>query len=712
MKNTRTFFAFLIVLIFSFCALAASDKPPATEKKPVSDEFYGIKVTDNYRWLENFEDPAVQKWNTGQNAYSRKYLDSNPMRPEIEKRLNELLSSRSVSYYGLIDRGGLLFASKFEPPREQPFVITLKSAMDAASEQIVLDPTKLDSSGSTAIDFYVPSLDGHLIAAALSKSGSEAGGVRIYETETGKALPDVIERVQYPTAGGSVAWTEDGTGIYYTRYPAPGERPEEDMHFYQQVYFHELGTPPDQDRYVIGKDFPKIAEVELHNSDDGKYILATVANGDGGEFEHFLMDPSGEWKRITHFSDKITRVVFGPDDSLYLLSHKDALRGKLLKLGPGKTDLAGAKTLIPEGDSVLARVVPTANRLYVVDMVGGPSQIRVLDKDGKELNKIPMEPVAAVGQALRTAGDTLLFNEQSYVTPTAWFQYDPETGKAEKTQLFSTSPADFSDAEVLREFATSKDGTKVPINIIMKKGTKLNGQNPTILYGYGGYGISMTPGFSSRRRLWLDFGGIYAIANIRGGGEYGEAWHLAGNLTKKQNVFDDFIACAEYLIQKKYTSASRLAIEGGSNGGLLMGAVMTQRPELFRAVVSYVGIYDMLRVENSPNGVFNITEFGTVKNPDQFKAIYAYSPYHHVQPGTAYPAVLFMTGDHDGRVDPANSRKMTAEMQATTSSDRPILLRTSSKAGHGIGTALSERIAQEADVYCFLFDQLGISKKK
>jgi prolyl oligopeptidase len=286
--------------------------------------------------------------------------------------------------------------------------------------------------------------------------------------------------------------------------------------------------------------------------------------------------------------------------------------------------------------------------------------------------------------------------------------YDPASGKERVTALAGTSPADFSDMEVVREFATSKDGTEIPLNIIRKKGTAQNGNNPTLLYGYGGYSISLSPSFSVGRRVWFDQGGIYVVANIRGGGEFGEEWHKAGNLTRKQNVFDDFAAAAEYLIGTRYTWRDRLAVEGASNGGLLMGAFLTQRPDLVRAVVSHVGIYDSLRTELEPNGAFNVTEFGTVKDPDQFKALYAYSPYHHVVNGTHYPAVLFLTGDHDGRVNPYNSRKMTARLQEANKSKYPILLRTTANAGHGMGTGLDERIAEEADVYAFLFDQLGM----
>jgi prolyl oligopeptidase len=336
--------------------------------------------------------------------------------------------------------------------------------------------------------------------------------------------------------------------------------------------------------------------------------------------------------------------------------------------------------------------------------------VRVFDTKGQALPAPPLPPISSVGQVISLGGGNLLFHTSTYIDPPAWYRYDAASGKASRTALFNTSPIKFDDTEVVREFAVSKDGTRVPLNIIRRKGTHLDGNNPVLLGGYGGFDLSSQPFFlGSHARLWLDQGGILAEANLRGGGEYGEEWHEAGNLTHKQNVFDDFLACAQFLINRKYTSPAHLAILGGSNGGLLMGAAFTQRPDLFRAVVSEVGIYDMLRVELDPNGAFNVTEFGTVKDPLQFNALYAYSPYHHVKDGTAYPAILFTTGENDHRVDPMQSRKMTARMQAASSSNRPILLRTSSAAGHGlIGAALEEQIDQEADILSFLFDQLGI----
>ena len=306
-------------------------------------------------------------------------------------------------------------------------------------------------------------------------------------------------------------------------------------------------------------------------------------------------------------------------------------------------------------------------------------------------------------------GGAVLFYTSTYLEPPAWYRFDPATGTSTRTALYETSPVKFDDAEVVREFAVSKDGTRVPVDIIRRKGIRLDGNNPTLLYGYGGYGVNEKPYFvGSSTRVWLDQGGVFASAILRGGGEYGEEWHRAGNLTHKQNVFDDFIGCAQHLIDQKYATPAHLAIMGGSNGGLLMGATFTQRPELFRAVVSYVGIYDMLRVELDPNGAFNVTEFGTVKDPDQFKALHSYSPYHHVKDGVDYPAILFLTGENDHRVNPMQSRKMTARLQAANHSSHPILLRTASNAGHGFGTALDEQIEEGADVFSFLFDQLGI----
>ena len=691
--------------------VSLAEHAPDTPKKPVATEYNGLTVEDPYQWLENDDDSQVKAWSSVQNQRTRKYLDSLPDRAAIEKQLSDWYAKTSPSYFSLVSRPGILFAMKFQPPKQQPMLVTLASADDLKSEKIVLDPNVLDTKGATTIDWFVPSLDAKCVAVSLSTGGSEDGTLHFYETATGKALPDAIAHVQYPTAGGSAAWNADGTGVYYTRFPRKGERPDADLNFYQQIYFHKLGTPDTDDTYSIGKDFPRIAEITLQSSRDGKYFLATVANGDGGDFEHFLLGPDGIWKQITQFSDQIKLARLGRDDAIYLLSRAEAPRGKILRLPLEVPELRNAAEIVSAGEAVIEQTVPSNDALYTGDLLGGPSQIRRFDLNGKNATVIPIPQISSVQEMLALENGSLLFRDVSYTAPAAWFQCSAGKTDPAKTALRSTSPVSLADIEVRRELATSKDGTKIPLNILFRKGTKRDGQNPTLLYGYGGYGISMSPNFDFTRRLWFNLGGVYVVANIRGGGEFGEEWHKAGNLTKKQNVFDDFAAAAEYLIKEKYTRSEKLAIQGGSNGGLLMGALITQRPDLFRAVVSSVGIYDMLRVELAPNGAFNVTEFGTVQNPEQFKALYAYSPYHHVVDGTKYPAVLMMTGANDGRVAPYHSRKMTARLIAANKSQNPILLRTSSSAGHGIGTALSERIKQVADIYAFLFAQLGMTGK-
>jgi len=391
---------------------------------------------------------------------------------------------------------------------------------------------------------------------------------------------------------------------------------------------------------------------------------------------------------------------------------KDAPLGRIIAIPLEHPALESATVIVPESDIVVESVVPARTRIYVTYRAGGPSIARMFSLDGKALAELPTEPVSDVHIGARLAGDDVLVRTMSYVSPSTWFRFDAGSGKLLPTTLAGRYPFDFADAVVSRGFATSKDGTRVPVNVIARKGVRRDRNQPVLLYAYGGYGISMQPYFSALTRLWLDYGGIYAVANVRGGGEYGEPWHEAGKLTKKQNVFDDFAASMQWLVDEKYTRPERLAIMGGSNGGLTMGAALTQHPKAMRAVVSQVGIYDALRWETQANGEFNTTEFGSVKDAAQFRALYAYSPLNNVRDGTAYPAVLFTAGDNDGRVAPYESRKMTARLQAATSSPYPILLRTESAAGHGIGTALSTRIEEEADVFTFLVEQLGMKPLK
>jgi prolyl oligopeptidase len=699
----------LLPLLLAVLAAAA----PATPRRPVVDSYHGVQVAEDYRWLEEGASGEVKHWTSEQNALTRAYLDKVPARAAAKDRIAAFYKELMPSYSDVVTRPGLVFAMKFQPPKDQPMLAVLRSPDDLASERIIIDPNVENEKGHLAIDWFVPSPDGKRVAVAMSEKGSEDGSLYFYDVASGKQVGEVVPRVQYPTGGGGVAWTKDGDAVYYTRYPQGGERPKEDANFYQQVYFHKLGTPAASDSYAVGKEFPRIAEIWLEASDDGRYVLATVANGDGGEFALYLMKPDRTWAQVTRFEDKVVAGTMGTDGTLFMISHKDAPRGQILRLAAGKTDLAKAKVIVKQGRASLEGrfkdpgMVPTKTKLYVTTLDGGPSAVQVYDHDGGLVGRMPLPDVPSVQELARYGDDGALVRVQTYLEPSSWHRFDG--AKVARTAMVVKAPVDFKDAEVVRDFALSKDGTKVPLSIIRKKGLALDGKNPALLYAYGGYGISMKPRFLGiRGRLWLDRGGVYVVANLRGGGEYGEEWHLAGNLTKKQNVFDDFLASARHLIMRRYTSAERLAIEGGSNGGLLMGAALTQAPRLFRAVVSHVGIYDSLREELEPNGAFNVTEFGTVKDPAQFKALRAYSPYHNVKDGTAYPAVFLLTGEHDGRVAPHNSRKMAARLQAATSSTHPVLLRVSMDSGHGMGTALSEKIEESADVHAFLVDQLGL----
>ncbi len=717
-KILRGCLTILWLALTAFVQAQSIPAPPATPKRPVTDEYQGVKVTDDYRWLENWDDPAVKQWSAAQNARTRDYLDHLSARPLIKEHVRELVAASSVSYHYLQFRDGVLFANRYQPPQQQPVLVAMRSVDDPAGAKVIFDPNAASAKGSLAMDFYVPSFGGKYVAAALSENGSEDSSAHVFEVATGKELPDIVPRVNFATAGGSIAWKGDNSGFYYTRFPQGKERPAEDANFYQQVYFHKLGTDSKQDTYIIGKEFPRIAEILLSTSDDGRWLLASVGNGDGGQYAHYVMDSAGKWTQITRFEDGVVSMKFGADAVLYLLSRKDAPRGQILSLPLEQLDLAQARVVVPQSSgsgsddanrASIEEFVPAPGHLYVIDILGGPSRVRVFDTRGRALPAPPLPPVSAVDDMISTAGGDVLFYTSTYLEPPAWYRFDAASGKATRTALFETSPVKFEDAEVVRDFVVSKDGTRIPVSIVRRKGTRLDGNNPTLLSGYGGYGINEKPYFVGPfTRLWLDQGGVFVDVNLRGGAEYGEEWHKAGNLTHKQNVFDDFLATAQYLIDQRYTSPAHLAIVGGSNGGLLMGAAFTQRPDLFRAVVSFVGIYDMLRVELDPNGAFNVTEFGSVKDPGQFKALYAYSPYHHVQDGTPYPAILMPTGENDHRVNPMESRKMIARLQAASSSGYPILLRTTSSAGHGIGTALDEQIEEDADVFSFLFDQLGI----
>jgi prolyl oligopeptidase len=703
--------ALLIAIMFQTVPAYAQDSArvlpplPTAPKRPVFDTYWGVRVEDDYQYMERQSDPEVRKWAEEENAYCRAWLDGKPERSAILDRVVALTHSPSPEYRGLTARGGRFFAIKEQPPKEQPFLVMLPTLAETKDERVVVDPNAIDPSGGTSIDWYVPSLDGRRVAVSLSKGGTEEGTLSVYDVETGEKLPDEIPYVNNGTAGGSAAWNADGTGIYYTRCPRPGERPDQDLPFYQQIWLHRLGAPESGDVYVLGRDFPKIAEIELQTSDDGKSILAQVANGDGGEYEYWLLRGGAPWRRIARFEDQVIDARIGLDDAIYLLSRKGAPHKKVLRLPLDAGDVSKARVIVPETQAVVESFTPTAGRLYVIEMRGGPTDVRVYDLKGKDLGTLTFQPVAHLSAVVHVKGDDVVVRAQSYLTPPAYYSVAGGRKSLEQTALSTRSPADFSDCEVRREFATAEDGTKIPVNIILRRGTPLDGTAPTILYAYGSYGLSESPDFSAVSRLWIEQGGIYVDASVRGGGEYGDAWHRAANLERKKVSMDDLAACARYLVQRGYTSRERLAIEGGSAGGLLVYGTMIHYPELMSAVVARVGYGDVLRTELSPNGEFNTTEFGTVKNEQQFRGMLAYSPYHHVVDGREYPSVLALTGLNDPRVEPWQSFKMAARLQAAGSRN-PILLRVAADTGHGIGTSLSEEDQERADIYTFLFDRL------
>ena len=707
--------AFAVVLV-SPAGIAAQQPgpPPATEKIPVTDSYHGVSVVDAYRWLENWDDPRVKAWVAAQNAYTQSYVSQLPQRPAIVEFLKKNMQKATVSYRDFQYAGGMLFAMKFDPEKSGSLLVAFASPEDKVSERTVVDLNTVEPGKVFQSSWYKPSPDGRLVGMALGTGGSEDGSLYVFDVATGKQVGEIVPRVQFATGGGDMVWKGDSSGFYYTRYPQGNERPAEDVDFYQQVYFHHLGAPASQDSYVLGKEFPRIAETRLDAANDGKRILITVSNGDGGEYEHFVLNPGGKATQVTHFADKVVDVQFGADDSLWMLSHAKSDRGELAHIPAGSLKLADAVTVVPPGESSIEgagdehRFWVGAHEVYVTVINGGPEEILKFSLEGKSEGKIPGPEVASVGELVPLTGDAFMYQTSTYTQPAQWLRYNG-AGDPSALPYSSQSSVNLDDVEVKRAFATSKDGTKVPMTIVMRKGTKLNSANPTLIGGYGGYAISETPSFlGAFGRLWFDQGGIFVQTNLRGGAEYGEGWHKAGKLLNKQNVFDDFAACAKYLIDNGYTSPAHLLARGGSNGGLLMGAELTQHPELFRVVLSYVGIYDMLRVELDPNGGFNVTEFGTVKDPAQFKAMYAYSPYHHVQAGVKYPAVLFITGDNDHRVNPMNSRKMTAALQAATGSGYPVMLRTNGNAGHGISTNKDEALEENADILAFAFAQLGL----
>lgn len=682
-----------------------------TDRRPVKDTYHGIEVVDDYRWLEDASSERTRAWTQAQNDRTRAYLKGLPAYDEIRRRMREVISSVTTSYADLKAGGASYFALKRQPPRQQPLLVTLKDLSDTAGERVVVDPNGLDESGLTTIDWFVPSPDGRLVAASLSSHGTEDGVLHLFEVATCRVVDVRIPRASL-MGGGSIAWRGDSTGFWYTRHPSPGERPDQDLPFYQEIWFHELGATSDRPELsgVFADD--RIVQNILSSSGDGRWVLDLAQRGDGDEWEVFVRrQDEGGWRMLAGIPDRVAGAVLGRDE-IFLLSRKDSPNGTVLRLrldpdGASAGRPAGASVVVPASPLAIEGLTVTDRTLWTLDIDGGVSGLRGFDLDGTPRPPVELPPVCAIDHLGRLDEGAVGYTVETFVSPPEWWiARDGEEGPR-RTALRTSTTLDLSGLKVRRTFAASRDGTRVPISLIAAAGTLESGPAPTLLTGYGGYGISLKPRFRSNRMLWLERGFVLAVANVRGGGEYGDAWHQAGRLLTKQNCFDDFAACARHLVSAGVTSVDRLAILGGSNGGLLMGAVLTQHPDVARVVVAEVPVLDMLRTELHPNGAYNVAEFGSVEDPEQFVAMFAYSPYHHVVDGARYPAVLLTAGEFDPRVDAHHAKKMTARLQAATSSGEPILLRMES-GGHGMGQSLDQEIALQADILAFVCARLGL----
>ena len=690
----------------------ASATVPKTEKRPLEETLHGVKIVDNYRWLEDADSPETQKWVAAEMAYTNSVLDPLPGRNAIHKRLTELLSIGSISAPQI--GGKYYFYTRREGMQNQPIVYVREGGAEGKNDgqdRVLVDVNQLAADGTIALDWYQPSENGKYLVYGTSPSGSEMSTLHIIETKTGKALPDVIER----TRAASIAWLLDNSGFYYTRYPKKGDVPEGQEMYNRHVFYHELGTDPETDTKIFGEgrdpeDWPGVS---LDN--DGRLLLISVQQG-WTKTELFLMDlkKGTPPERITTGKN----FLYGGsiyNGRLYIVTNEDAPRYRVFAAEAGNYERDDWKEIIPQSDAVLQGASVWGGKLFAQYEQNASSQLKIFDLGGDHLSDLMLPSIGTVFQSDgKWDRDEIFYGFMSFTVPPTVYRYDLKT-KATTLWAKVDAPAiDPAAYEVNQEWYHSKDGTRVPMFVVYKKGLKKDGHNPTLLTAYGGFNVSLTPSFSRTAYLWMEHGGVYAVANLRGGAEFGEDWHRAGMLDKKQNVFDDMIAAAEHLIAEKYTDTDHLAIQGGSNGGLLMGAMITQRPDLFRAVVCQVPLLDMLRYQNFQIAKLWVPEYGSSDNPEQFKWLYAYSPYHHVKSGTEYPAILFMTADTDTRVDPMHAKKMAAEMQTEakngSSKTRPILLRIESKAGHGAGKPVTKQIEEFTDVYSFLFWQLGVGE--
>ena len=676
-------------------------KPPLTQQQPVTDDYFGHKVVDPYRWLEDGSSPATQQWVAAQLAYTRSILDKIPGGAQLHARMEQLLEIGNLG--GTQTGGDYYFHTRRDGKQNQP-VLYVRKGVDG-KDVALIDANQLSKDGTVALDWWQPSHDGKFVAYGTSQSGSEMSTLYVIETATHNLLPDTIER----TRAASIAWKPDNSGFYYTRYPKPGDVAAGQEMYNRHVFYHTMGGDPAKDLLIFGEGLDPQHWPNVALSDDGRWLAIMVAEG-WTKTEVYLKDLHGGSAPLQITSGKDFLYLVHPyKGDLYILTNEDSPHFRVFKAPLVTPSRAHWLEIIPQSEAVLKELHIIGGQLFALYEQNAHSLLKRFATDGKPLGEIELPTLGTIsnlGGEYDSGSAFCLFS--SFTVPTTIYRFDIGTSKSTLWDSVKTD-IDTSQYETRQVWYTSKDGTHVPMFLVLRKGLKLTGRNPVLLTAYGGFNVSLTPEFSKIIFPWLDHDGIFAMANLRGGSEFGEDWHRAGMLDKKQNVFDDFLAAAEYLEKNGYTDRQHLAIRGGSNGGLLMGAALTQRPELFRAVICQVPLLDMLRYQNFQIAKLWIPEYGSSADPKQFQWLYAYSPYHHVTKGTDYPAVLFMTADTDTRVDPMHAKKMTALLQADNGGPNPVLLRIEPKAGHGAGKPISKSVEEWTDIYSFLFWQLGMN---
>jgi prolyl oligopeptidase len=703
MQKLRLLFAALI--LFSFVAAAPAQVKidyPKAKTVEQTDDYFGVKVADPYRWLEDTDSGETQAWVEEQNKVTFGYLEQIAQREQIKNRLTQLWNYERYSAPFKI--GNRYFYYKNDGLQNQSVLYIADSLTDAG--KVFLDPNKLSADGTAALGGTSFTDDGKLMAYGVAIAGSDRSEWRVKNIDTGQDLADVLK----PNRQGGVSWLKDNSGFFYSRFPDAEQGKELKVTtFGQKLYFHKLGTPQSDD-YVVYEPADKEYFVDADVTEDGNFLILSVGKGTGPRRMIFYKNLTMERAPIIPLVDRLENAYsfIGNDgDNFFFRTDKDAPRGRVISWSVA-SEKSGWRELIPQTEDALGGVGFINNQFVLNYLKDAYTQIKIHNIDGKFVRDVKLPGIGSAGGFGGKRFDTETFySYSSFNAPPTIYRYDMKTGKSE---LFRQAKVAFnpSDYQVRQVKYKSKDGTLVPMFIVHKKGIKLDGGNPTLLYGYGGFNISQTPGFSVSRLVWMEMGGVYAVANIRGGAEYGEAWHEAGTKLKKQNVFDDFIAAAEFLIADKITSPSKLAIQGGSNGGLLVGAVLNQRPDLFGAALPAVGVMDMLRFPKFTIGWAWTSDYGSPAVKDEFEAIYKYSPLHNIKMGAKYPATLITTADHDDRVFPAHSFKYAAALQAAQGGDAPILIRIETKAGHGAGKPTAKIIEEQADIYGFLFKNLGM----